>query len=128
MFELAIDMEPQSKLRARMGRFGAYTPRKTVVAEHMFRTAVLAAKPKPFAKGVPLCVQLIFYRTKPKSQKAEYPVVKPDLDNLVKLIDALNGVLWHDDAQIVSLVATKRYAKKGFIKLKVLEFSESVEQ
>ena len=39
------------------------------------------------------------------------PAVKPDVDNLSKtILDALNGVLWRDDAQVVDLHITKRYA------------------
>ena len=35
---------------------------------------------------------------------------KPDADNYAKLIlDALNGVLWRDDAQVVRLFAEKVY-------------------
>lgn len=34
--------------------------------------------------------------------------VKPDLDNVCKLVlDALNGVAWDDDAQVVSIFANK---------------------
>lgn len=40
--------------------------------------------------------------------------VKPDLDKLTRAIgDALTGVVYEDDAQIVTLVAAKRYAGIG---------------
>lgn len=40
--------------------------------------------------------------------------VRPDLDNLVKaVLDALNGVLWLDDAQVVLLSAAKHRAADG---------------
>jgi Holliday junction resolvase RusA-like endonuclease len=36
--------------------------------------------------------------------------VKPDWDNVGKIVcDALNGVAWHDDAQIVDAHVEKRY-------------------
>ncbi len=39
------------------------------------------------------------------------PTVKPDLDNLAKGIkDALTGMIWRDDAQVVSLTVRKFYA------------------
>lgn len=35
---------------------------------------------------------------------------KPDIDNLLKFVmDCLNGVLWHDDAAVVSVAARKVY-------------------
>lgn len=41
------------------------------------------------------------------------PTGKPDLDNCIKLLcDALNGVAWQDDAQIVALSVRKRYGEQ----------------
>lgn len=37
------------------------------------------------------------------------PTKKPDIDNIVKTIDALNGLAFEDDKQIVSVVAEKYY-------------------
>jgi len=35
---------------------------------------------------------------------------KPDLDNLIKFVkDCANGIIWQDDSQVVSLVASKAY-------------------
>lgn len=39
------------------------------------------------------------------------PAKKPDLDNIVKILDALNGIAWIDDAQVVSVFARKLYAE-----------------
>ena len=41
----------------------------------------------------------------------ELPLKKPDIDNIVKVVaDALNGVAYHDDTQIVMVVAKKVYS------------------
>lgn len=34
---------------------------------------------------------------------------KPDLDNLIKVLDALNGKAWMDDSQITNVRASKQY-------------------
>lgn len=39
------------------------------------------------------------------------PICTPDADNIAKNLDALNGVAFTDDAQIVSLTVVKRYAE-----------------
>lgn len=51
--------------------------------------------------------------------------VKPDLDNLTKaLLDALNNIAWHDDAQIVDLQVCKGYTTgDGFINLKIRQLN-----
>ena len=42
------------------------------------------------------------------------PTIKPDLDNVVKSIcDALNGLAWIDDKQVVCLNVAKCYVKPG---------------
>ncbi len=41
-------------------------------------------------------------------------VVKPDLDKLIRcVLDALTGVAWVDDSQVVGLACTKAYAGAG---------------
>lgn len=69
----------------------------------------------------PVSVYLYFRLPIPKShpkkrQEAclsgfERHTKRPDLDNLAKsVLDGLNGVIWQDDSQIVSLHLTKVYA------------------
>jgi len=75
----------------------------------------------------PLAIGLTFIRKRPQkkpkmiSKKAWgtgsmlfYPGV-PDIDNLIKaILDAVNKTsLWHDDAQVVSVSATKNYAESN---------------
>lgn len=47
------------------------------------------------------------------------PVVKPDIDNLLKVIDALNGVVFEDDKQIVKAEVEKRYASSPCLEIQV---------
>jgi Holliday junction resolvase RusA-like endonuclease len=48
------------------------------------------------------------------------PTVKPDFDNLQKnVFDALNGVVYRDDAQIVSSTVEKVYARKSRVHVRV---------
>ena len=45
-----------------------------------------------------------------------------DLDNCLKLVaDALNGILWHDDRQIVRVTARKIYAETAQTILQVAD-------
>lgn len=57
-------------------------------------------------KDKPLALQVVTHRTLPKSRpkkvKSEQDTFKPDASNILKLVeDALNGVAYNDDAQIV---------------------------
>lgn len=40
------------------------------------------------------------------------PTGKPDCDNLGKVIDSCNGIVWNDDSQIVDMRITKFYDEK----------------
>lgn len=41
-----------------------------------------------------------------------YPLVKPDIDNCIKsIMDALNGVAYKDDKQVVLVRSIKRYGE-----------------
>jgi Holliday junction resolvase RusA-like endonuclease len=69
----------------------------------------------------PLKVTLVFYRERPQShfgvsglnksgREAPFPITKPDAGKLARgTIDAMTGVMYVDDAQIVEEIAIKRY-------------------
>lgn len=49
-----------------------------------------------------------------------FPCTKPDVDNVVKIVfDALNGVLWKDDVQVVDLALRKRYSASPGVRVDV---------
>ena len=57
------------------------------------------------------------------------PIVKPDLDNYIKsTLDALNGVIWTDDATIVELNTSKWYADDPRIEIEVKELKNDEER
>ena len=64
----------------------------------------------------PIILSLAFYLDRPKSlpKKVVHHAKRPDLDKLIRAAtDALNGVVWKDDAQVVSIFATKNYASES---------------
>jgi Holliday junction resolvase RusA-like endonuclease len=68
----------------------------------------------PIEKDAALVLQITFCLPRPASVKREHPTVAPDLDKLVRAAgDALTGIVWVDDSQIVNLHAWKRYGKPG---------------
>lgn len=63
----------------------------------------------------PVSVRLDFVMPRPKSAPRRFtpPAVKrPDIDKLSRaVLDALTGICWHDDSQVIALTATKRLAE-----------------
>ena len=50
------------------------------------------------------------------------PTTKPDCDNVIKaVLDALNGVAYYDDKQVVSVSCNKYYGETGCLKITVKE-------
>lgn len=45
------------------------------------------------------------------------PITKPDADNFAKVIDALNGIVWPDDNQVVELLVEKFYSSRPRLEL-----------
>lgn len=113
-FTLRFDIEPVAKGRPRLGRGHTFTPAKTRRYENTLK--ILARKewgPLPPLMG-PLLVSIVFTLKRPARPKFAQPAVRPDLDNFLKgVFDALNGVTWVDDGQIVGLMARKVYAQKS---------------
>lgn len=122
-FELWIGEKPQAKQRARHraiktgdGRVitQSYTPEETVNAETAIRLIYRDAGGPHFGTG-PIWLTVWFVTVRPKSISAikrPYPTVKPDWDNCGKTVtDALNGVAYGDDSQVIDAWIRKRYGK-----------------
>ena len=52
---------------------------------------------------------------------AERPTKKPDIDNIAKVMDALNGVVFRDDAQVCSMSIEKIYAPTAGLDVAIYE-------
>jgi len=69
------------------------------------------ARSIPFPKPIAVSLYLRFLLPGPIRPKAAEPVSRPDLQHLVRAVeDALTGILYDDDSQIVFLDAAKQYA------------------
>jgi Holliday junction resolvase RusA-like endonuclease len=78
------------------------------------RRALQGRETPLYGKHVPVMITIRFYFAKPPSAKKSRtcPVVPPDLDKLCRAtFDALKGVAWVDDAQVVQVFATKHYGE-----------------
>lgn len=92
------------------------------------RAAMGSTGPLETPVGVYLYVRLPVpkSRSKKRTEAAlgglEKPICKPDIDNLAKsLLDGMNGVVFKDDSQIVSLHVTKVYASVPGVDIMVKE-------
>lgn len=61
----------------------------------------------------PLQLTVVFWLEKPKTVDRPYPSVRPDVTKLLRgLEDAMTGIVYHDDAQIIIQHATKLYGQQ----------------
>lgn len=119
---LVVNGEPVPKARARKGKQGKwYTPAPTAEYQQRVQTAWLV-EGRPNLGDAPLCATAEFVFARPASQvckdgsprasAATYPPT--DVDNLAKgVLDALNGLAYTDDRQVVTLTVSKRYAAQA---------------
>jgi Holliday junction resolvase RusA-like endonuclease len=68
-------------------------------------------KCKEVADG-PVSLRVAFYLPKGKTVKREHVTTRPDIDKLLRcVLDALTGIIYQDDAQVVSVNVLKLYAE-----------------
>lgn len=121
-----VECIPQGKERPRFDSRTrrAYTPAKTRAYEdriaRAFRHAAIAEDFEIISGPVELTIVAGFPVPKSYSQKSrasclqgtQSPTKRPDADNIEKAVaDALNGIAYFDDAQIVRSAVTKTYAE-----------------
>jgi Holliday junction resolvase RusA-like endonuclease len=128
--------QPTSKGRPRfirsIGR--AITPHKTAMAErNLAQWADEAMGDRPLfdeALAVQADFAFLWPKTVTRKRKADpfgaFKTTRSDLDNLAKLLDGLNGVVWTDDARVVLTVARKYYADKPGTTILVTPIAEYV--
>lgn len=121
---MLFHLDPVAWARARSSGKRFFTAPKQSLHKVQIQTVMRRGfKGRPIEGA--LHVSLIFTIRRPKSvslKKRPLPVVKCDLDNLSKIIlDAGNGIVWKDDAQIVTLEASKVYGDAGSIWLQYKE-------
>ena len=111
--------EARGKGRPRFGNGRTYTDSKTVEYENLVRACFYTLGDTQIYEGpvkleLEVCCQVP--KSEPKYTKRLMvdgmlrPTKRPDVDNIAKIImDALNGVAYRDDAQVVELAVKKKY-------------------
>lgn len=137
MIEFTVYGEPVAQGRPRFSTAGgfvkAYDPAKSGDYKQFVKLAAREFAPASLLEG-PIKMKLVVYRSMPgylskspkKAAAAEagevVPTSKPDIDNYLKGVkDALKGVIWKDDSQVVEVYALKRYSARPRIELKIIE-------
>jgi Holliday junction resolvase RusA-like endonuclease len=131
--KFTIPGEPTGKGRPRVTKWGTHTPEKTVLYENLVKLCY-QDQCKEYAEK-PLVAHIEIYYGIPKSAPKKNikpmlegkirPCKKPDIDNICKIIfDALNGIAYKDDTQIVQLHATKFYGETPHVFVTLREVIE----
>lgn len=115
------------KPRPKVNRNGrVWTPKKFTKYESLIAAMYRETGCEPFCG--PVMVKVDTYRALPKSRPkkviTEADRYKPDADNILKIVlDALNGVAYQDDSQVVMVQMTK-HPRERRVEYMVVEVSE----
>lgn len=119
--KITVYGKPKGKDRPRVCKNGhTFTPKATREYERLVRKTFQSKYPDWVPTSEPVKLEIRAYFPIPKSwskkkqkqaeEEAIPCMVKPDLDNIGKIIDALNGIAFVDDKQIVEEHLVKQYS------------------
>jgi Holliday junction resolvase RusA-like endonuclease len=116
-FEVRGNPRPQGSLtawrtaagsKARIAHAGGVPFRRWRAS--LANAAIVASVDSPPFRG-PVIVTLTFRMPRPAKSKDSSPVMPPDVDKLARaVLDALSGIVYQDDGQVVVLTASKHWA------------------
>ena len=112
--------KPKGKARPRFdGRHKRiFTPSSTADYERLVRQAYISSGGYLLSETEPIKILIIAQFKKAVSSKKTAPTMKPDNDNIEKAVcDALNGIAYRDDSQIVHSEVRKVWARDGVPKI-----------
>lgn len=128
LVKFTIPGPPKAKGRPVFSRRGNFvnvrTPEQTVLYENLIKLEYTRqVGDHKFEEGIPLDCRILAYFPIPKSTSKKKrvgmldgtarPTKKPDNDNIEKVVkDALNGIAFHDDSQIVDNQTRKFYSEQ----------------
>lgn len=131
MVKIRIPGKPMGKQRARTLKNGfSYTPEKTVSYENMVKLVYHESGGTYMEGPLKACIKIVHDIPKSTSKKNRekmlrgelLPTKKPDIDNVQKIIfDALNGIAYKDDTQIVAVMAEKTYGSNPYVEVSLEE-------
>ncbi len=133
--------KPQGKARARtfynpnLNRHMSTTPDNTVLYENLIKECYMQqCGGIYFETKAPVTLRIVARFLPPKSMSKkrqasmlegkEFPLKKPDMDNIIKVVaDALNGVAYRDDTQVMFIAAKKAYSSREGLDIIVEEYT-----
>ena len=137
MVTFKLDADPVGKQRARYARRGnfvqTYTPDKTRNYEALLKEAAIEAMGSSEPLETPVSLYLYIRVPIPKSfskkkvqdclNGSEQPMKKPDSSNVLKSVeDAMNGVVYMDDCQIINHHMTRVYSTLAGVDICIKEY------
>lgn len=135
LFMFTVPGKPQGKARARTfyngnsGKMSSVTPEKTVLYENLIKTCFQQRYgQEQFSDDAYVVVNILAFFEPPKSiskkkradmlERRIWPAKKPDSDNIAKVVlDALNGIAYHDDTQVIGLTVAKAYSEEAHLSI-----------
>jgi Holliday junction resolvase RusA-like endonuclease len=134
---ITLEGQPTGKGRPRFSTIGgrprAYTPAKTRATEDALRVLARAAMKgrPPISRAVLIHVTACFaippswpkWKREAATDGRLHMTSRPDVENIAKLIDGIQGEVFIDDAQVVRMEVSKMYGPLPFTQIAVFELA-----
>ena len=121
VFGLPVAQGRPRAFKTPAGQVRVYDPANARDWKRTVQAQVITQKPAAPVEG-PLKMSLRFILPRPQSlpKREQFPWRRPDLSNMVKAIeDAMNGVIFRDDAQIVQMDLAKDYGPAPGVEIRI---------
>ena len=107
------------------GKIAKFNPQDKLKKQKQIEVKILTDIKKPITHPINLIFHFFFKRPKNhfgtgknseilKESAPQYHIIRPDTDNMIKFyMDVFNGIIYHDDSQVINLIAHKRYCQNN---------------
>ena len=118
-FKVMGEPIPQGSMRAFISKSGrpiiTNSNRNLKEWRQRIATEAQARRPPHWDMDNAMLINVDFFMPRPKSlsKKVTEDVKRPDIDKLIRaVLDALTGIFYSDDSQVVHLFASKKYVER----------------